>query len=124
MSPTKELVPIDFATVNDGAMIDGFGIELQKVLENIRDINTPATATRVVTLQLIFRPQSDRTVIETEVKCSSKIADIESHKAKIFLGVTEGGAPIAFDNDPRQMVMWNEPKPREVPQPIVFGQQS
>lgn len=117
----KQLTPIDIYTVNDGAIVDGFGIELQKVLENIRDINTPATATRSVTLQLILKPHSDRTVIETEVACSSKISTIEKHKSKMFLGVTEGGAPIAFDEDPRQMIMFTPPKPKEVAQPIEFG---
>lgn len=115
-----EIVPIDIYTVNDGALVDGFGIELQKALENIRDINTPATATRSVTLTLILKPHSDRIVIETEVKCSSKISDIETHKAKIYLGVTESGAPIVFDGDPRQMIMFSPPTPKEVAQPIEF----
>lgn len=119
----KELVPIDFATINDGAMIEGFGIELQKVLANIADINTPATATRAVILQLILKPHSDRTVIETEFKCGSKIAAIETHKAKIYMGVTEGGDLIAFDADPRQMILFSPPKPKEVQTPIEFTRQ-
>ena len=118
--PKKELIPIDFASVNDGAMPQGFGIELQKVLANIADINTPATATRSLTLQLVFKPHSDRTVIETEFICSSKIAPIETHKAKIFMGFTENGDPIAFDGDPRQMILFNPPKPKEVKLPIEF----
>jgi hypothetical protein len=122
LDPTKELVPIDFANVNDGAMTEGFGIELQKALANIADINTPATATRVVTLQLILKPHSDRTVIETEFKCSSKLADIETHKSKIYMGATEDGSPIAFDADPRQMILFTPPKPKEAPQPLAFRQ--
>lgn len=119
--PNKELVPISFENVNDGAMTEGFGIELQKALANIADINTPATATRVVTLQLVLKPHSDRTVIETEFKCSSKLADIETHKSKIYIGSTEDGSPIAFDADPRQMIMFSPPKPKEAPRPIEFG---
>lgn len=122
--PQKELIPLDINTVNDGALVDGFGIELQKVLENIRDINTPATATRSVTLQLIIKPHSDRIVIETEVKCSSKISIIETHKSKMFIGVTEGGSPIVFDEDPRQMIMFTPPAPKEASQPIEFGRNS
>ena len=72
MDAKKELIPIDISTVNDGAIPEGFGIELQKVLANIADINTPATATRSVTLTLILKPHSDRTVIETEFKCSDR----------------------------------------------------
>lgn len=122
LDPKKELVPIDFANVNDGAMTEGFGIELQKALANIADINTPATATRSVTLQLILKPHSDRTVIETEFKCSSRLADIETHKSKIYMGSTEDGSPIAFDADPRQMILFTPPKPKEAPQPLAFRQ--
>lgn len=124
MDPMKDLVPIDFATVNEGAMMEGFGIELQKALANIQDINTPATATRSVTLKLILKPHSDRVVVETEFKCSSQLADIETHKSKLYLGNTDAGSPIAFDADPRQMVMFTAPKPKEVPQPIAFQQRS
>ena len=122
MDAKKELIPIDISTVNDGAIPEGFGIELQKVLANIADINTPATATRSVTLTLILKPHSDRTVIETEFKCSSKLADIETHKAKIFMGFTDEGAPIAFDGDPRQMILFTKPAPKEVNLPIEFRQ--
>jgi len=119
---TEEVVPIDLTTVNGGAMMEGFGIELQKVLANIADINTPATATRTVTLELILKPHSDRVVIESEVKCRSKIADIETHKAKIFLGQTEDRALIAFASDPRQMILFAPPRPKEAPAPIEFRQ--
>jgi hypothetical protein len=91
--PQQELIPINIGNVNDGAMIDGFEIELQKALSNIADLNTPATATRAVRLELILKPHSDRIVIETEFKCSCKLAPIETHKSKVFLGRTsEGGA--------------------------------
>ena len=82
----KELVPIDYESINDGAMIEGFGIELQKCLANIADLNTPATAVRQVELKLTLKPHSDRTVIETEFTCKSKLAPIQKHVSKMFLG--------------------------------------
>lgn len=105
-------------------MIDGFEIELQKALANIADLNTPATATRAVNLQLILKPHSDRIVIETEFKCSSKLAPIETHKSKVFLGRTKEGGLVAFDADPRQMSLWSAPAPAEVAKPIEFRQGS
>ena len=121
METEKELVPIDLFTVNDGAMAEGFGIELQKALDNIADINTPATATREVTLKLILKPHSDRTVIETEFKCSSRLADIETHKSKIYVGKTASGHLIAFKDDPRQLILFTPPQPKEAPKPIEFS---
>jgi hypothetical protein len=116
----NELATINIGNINEGAMIDGFEIELRKALENIADLNTPATATRAVTLQLILKPHSDRVVIETEFKCGSKLAGIETHKSKIFLGRAEEGGLVAFDGDPRQMPLWAPPKPQKAPEPIQF----
>lgn len=115
-----ELATINIGNINEGAMIDGFDLELRKALENIADLSTPATATRTVTLSLTLKPHSDRVVIETEFRCASKLAGIETHKSKIFLGRAEEGALVAFDADPRQMPLWSPPKPAKVPEPIEF----
>jgi hypothetical protein len=115
-----DLATINIGNINEGAMIDGFEIELRKALENIADLNTPATATRAVTLQLILKPHSDRVVIETEFKCGSKLASIETHKSKIYLGRAEEGGLVAFDGDPRQMPLWSPPKPQKAADPIEF----
>lgn len=123
-TPKSELATINIGNINEGAMIDGFEIELQKALANIADLNTPATATRAVTLQLILKPHSDRIVIETEFRCACKLAPIETHKSKVFLGRTEQGGLVAFDGDPRQMPLWAPPKPAEAPKPIEFRQGS
>ena len=63
-------------------------------------------------------------MVETEFKCSCKLAAIETHRGKLFVGVMEGGAPIAFNEDPRQMVLFTPAKPKEVPRPIEFRQGS
>lgn len=119
-APETDMIPINIGNINEGAMVDGFEIELKKALANIADLNTPATATRAVTLQLILKPHSDRISIETEFKCACKLAPIETHKSKIFLGHTAEGMPVAFDADPRQMPLWSAPKPQEAPKPIEF----
>jgi len=119
-TPEPELIPINIGNINEGAMVDGFEIELAKALANIADLNTPATAARVVKLELVLKPHSDRISIETEFKCSCKLAAIETHKSKIFLGHTAEGMPVAFDADPRQMPLWSAPKPQEAPKPIEF----
>ena len=118
--PESELIPINIGNINEGAMVEGFEIELAKALANIADLNTPATATRAVKLELVLKPHSDRVSIETEFKCSCKLAPIETHKSKIFLGHTGNGEPVAFDADPRQMPLWETPKPQEAPKPLEF----
>lgn len=111
----EEAIPINIGNINDGAMIEAFGIEFRKVLDNIADINTPATATRAVTLTLVLKPHSDRITIETEFEAKSKLASIEKHKSKCFMGKSEDGDLVAFTSDPRQMPLWSPPKPKESP---------
>jgi len=119
MSPKLDLVPINIGNINEGAMVDGFQIELLKALQNIADINTPATATRSVTLKLVLKPHSDRVTIDTEFQCSAKLAAIEVHKSKVFMGKSEDGAVLALANDPRQMSLWSNPQPK-VAAPLEF----
>jgi hypothetical protein len=121
---TANLTTVSIENINDGAMIDGFELELRKVLANIADLNTPATAPRAVTLQLVLKPHSDRVAIDTEFKCSSKLAPIETHRSKVFLGKTEDGGLVAYGSDPRQMPLWAPPKPADTPNTIEFRQNS
>jgi len=115
-----DVAPINIGNINDGAVIEGFNICLQRVLENIADINTPATSNREIVLKFIFKPRADRCEIETEFHPTVKLAAIEPHKSKVFMGKTDGGVRIALDSDPRQMPLWSAPKPKEVPV-ISFG---
>ena len=109
----KDVNPINIGNINDGALIEAFDIELRKVLENIRDINTPATATRSLTLTVTFKPHGDRCTVATEVGSKLTLAPIEKHSSKVFLGVTDEGVVVAFDKDPLQMPLWTAPKPKE-----------
>ena len=111
MAAEQEAIPVNIGNINDGAMIDGFAIAFGKALENIADPNTPATATREVTLKLVLKPHADRTQIDTEFKVSSKLASIETHKSKCFLGVNDEGGFVAYVSDPRQMPLWHVQKP-------------
>ena len=117
-----ELIPINIGNINDGAVFDMFEREMRRVWDNICDLSTPATATRSLTIRVDFKPHSDRCVIETEVASSCKLATVEKHKSKIFLGQTEEKELIAFTSDPRQMALWHAPKPKEETPVISFKQ--
>jgi hypothetical protein len=113
--PQEEAVSINIGNINEGAAISQFDLALEKVLANIVDLSTVATATRSITLQVVFKPHSDRIKVETEIHVSAKLAAAESHKGTMFVGKTEEGGFIALDADPRQMQFWSVPKPQETP---------
>lgn len=119
----QNLAAINLGNINEGAAVDAFDLELRKILENIADLSTVATATRTITLKVDFKPESDRCRVHTEFGVSSKLAGIEKHKSKIFVARTDDGALVALDSDPRQMGLWEAPK-KSAPPVIEFAKQS
>jgi hypothetical protein len=106
---------INIGNINEGAAIDAFDMELRKVLENISDLSTVATADRTITLRVTFKPESDRCKVHTEFAIATKLAGIEKHVSKIFVAKTDDGELVALDADPRQMPLWQTPKKAEPP---------
>ncbi len=110
-----DAVTINIGNINEGAAIDAFDLELRKVLENIADLSTVATADRAITLKVTFKPESDRCKVHTEFSISTKLAGIEKHVSKIFVAKTDDGALVALDADPRQMPLWETPAKSQPP---------
>ena len=112
---------INIGNINEGATIDAFDLELRKVLENIADLSTVATATRTITLKVEFKPESDRCKVHTEFQIKTSLAPIEKHVSKIFVAKTDEGALVALDADPRQMPLWESPR-KAAPPVIQFAE--
>ena len=106
---------INIGNLNEGAVIDAFDLELRKVLENIADLSTVATATRTITVKIDFKPESDRCKVHTEVSVKTSLAPIEKHSSKVYVAKTDEGALVALDADPRQMPLWESPKKAQPP---------
>jgi len=56
-----------FLELGRGAMLERFDYEMEKVVDNILDINTPATKPRKITLTITMKPDEDRRQIVHEV---------------------------------------------------------
>lgn len=62
-----------FLELGRGAMLERFDYEMQKVVDNILDPNTPATKPRKVTLTITLKPDADRQQIGHEVVVKSNL---------------------------------------------------
>lgn len=71
--------------VANGALVELFDHELQKVMRNIDDINTPHNVAREVTLKIKFKPNSDREHCEIEVQASNKLAPIKAVEGSCYI---------------------------------------
>lgn len=73
-------------TIADGAVLEAFEIELQKVLANITDPNTDALQAREITIKVILKPTGeDRDEVRIGIQCSSKLSNHTPIEATAWL---------------------------------------
>lgn len=89
---------VDLVTINNGAAMDLFQEEFDKVMRNINDVSIESDAVREISLKFKIKPNKDRTSAVCVIQSSSRLASICEHESSIFL--SQKGA---FVTDPRQM---------------------
>lgn len=105
----QEVERISLATLMGGLAVERFDDELDKVLANIVDPNTPPTAKRSITLQVSFKPDKGRDLGGVEIAVSSKLAPAEKMGTRVFISLTRQG-PVATEHNPNQpMLPMGEP---------------
>lgn len=92
---------LSLANLRGGAAVEMFDTEMEKVLDNIIDINTGDGA-REVTLKVKLRPDKDRSFCAVEVHVASKVQPSEAVQSQLFLG-RERGKTVAFEHNPEQL---------------------
>jgi hypothetical protein len=92
---------ISLSTLNKGAVLELFGVEWQKLLDNISDPNTKPEAARKLKIEIAVKPQKDRRNALCSVSATTNLAAIIPHEASIVIGV-EDGKVTAYAFDPGQ----------------------
>lgn len=85
-------------TLDRGSLLERFDAEFAKILENVLDPNTAATAVRSVTITVKIKPTDARDVGETELSVTSKLAPPKPRKTILFIG-RSGGRAVAAERD-------------------------
>jgi hypothetical protein len=108
---TKDYNKVTLADLGDGAMAERFDRELQRVIENIQDLNT-TDGKRKITMTLELKPLDDtRDNIAVQMKCTSTLAPYESTGTMFFLDVDRStGEVTAFTRNPNQTGLFDEDK--------------
>lgn len=98
-------------TIGGGALPELFTREMTRVLENIADPNTEASAKRTITVQISFKAKNDREMADVDIICSSKLAPIAKVSTTLYMG-RQGGRLVAVENDPRQSNLFDQLGPQ------------
>ena len=79
---------VSLVNLKDGAAIEMFDYELQRILDNIVDPNTNPETKREVTLKVSIKPDENREIGAVEITCVPKLAGQKSEMARIIIGRT------------------------------------
>ena len=97
---------VSLATLGNGAAIELFNAELQKVLDNIVDENTKPLDTRMVILEVRIKPTEDRDFGQVSIVAKSKLAPLAPYGTNFFLGKHRGRG-VAQEHNPKQAALFD-----------------
>jgi hypothetical protein len=97
-----------------GAAAELFGVELERVVADILDVNTEAEAVREITVKVKIKPDENRNFAQVAVTVASKLGTPRGVGTMIFLG-KQAGRPVAIENNPDQRDLFPKQKPAPFP---------
>lgn len=86
MKENKELISFDLSKIADGGLQEKFIQELEKVTENILDINTEAKKKRTVTITLTYLPNENRDAVSVYSEVKSKLVPQDGVATTLLVG--------------------------------------
>lgn len=98
-------VPTNLLNICDGAIPEVFNRDLQEVLDNIADVNTPAETAREIILRVKIKPSKSREAAALTFDCKTKLAPVQAVDSTLYLFKSDGQLK-AFSRDIRQEEMF------------------
>jgi len=91
---------IELQNIRNGVVFDLFDEEFKKVLANIGDENTVASAERSITIKISIKPDKTRRTGAVKIQSSATLAKIEPKDSLVFFDHDQDGQFIALADDP------------------------
>lgn len=99
----------DINNMGEGVIQDLLNKELNRVLENIQDVNTVPEKKRTITAKISFSPNKTRTAAMVTVECSSNLVPDSTFETQIAIGL-DGGLIKAREISAKQLSLFTEEK--------------
>lgn len=96
-----QIKSITMETLGGGALIERLNDELETIIENIKDVNREASATRELKLSVKIYPGDDRQACGYKIEVSSKLAARREVCGTVYVG-KEGDKYVAYESNPNQ----------------------
>lgn len=88
---TDKTIKIDLSKIANTALQEKVDKELEKVLDNILDLNTKANAVRKLTITLAMSTDDERTVVTTSMEVKSTLAPQKGVATTVIVGRDDTG---------------------------------
>lgn len=79
-------IDLPLSELAQGAIQEKLDYELQKVFDNIHDLNTKATDKRTVTIKLDFIPDDNRQTVNVDSSFTTKLANVTGVSTTVLTG--------------------------------------
>ncbi len=93
---TGETIKCSLLDLMDGGVKELADLNLQRVLENMRDVNTDPKKARSITVKFTFAGNEDRDSVALRVQVESKLAPVKPAETTLDIG-NEGGRVVAVE---------------------------
>jgi hypothetical protein len=114
---SKEASAVNLINIGNGTAVELFDHELQKVLANIKDVNTDAKKTRSITLKVSLVPHGDRAGMQIVIDCNSKLSTVPAVQAgTMFIMKNKEGELQAYSHDVRQEQLFDNEEETKAPE--------
>lgn len=100
---SEEQSSMTLSNIGGGVVEEKFAEELQKVLNNIVDVNTEVRAMREIIIKIKFKPDEERNSSAVTVSTSCKLAGDKAYDTRTFIGKRADGTGEAHEHNPKQM---------------------
>lgn len=109
---------LTLSSIANGAINERFSEELSKVIKNIEDPNTDATAKRKITITVVLSHNATRDIVSAKFDTKSTLAPSYSIGTNMFVG-RDGEKTVCFeigkDVSPNQVVIDGNGNVKEPP---------
>lgn len=87
---TGETEWISLFDLLDGGVKELAALNLRRVLDNIRDVNTDAKKTRSLTVKFTFKPNDNRDAVNVDISVDCKTVPVRSVETTLDIGEDNG----------------------------------
>jgi len=85
--------------LNEGSIDELFKREWAKVLDNIQDPTTEASAKRRIIIEISIIPSNDRSMAKVVTKAKTSLAGIKADEGAVLLELTSSGEVVAMTRE-------------------------